>query len=47
MNQVKYNPNTSDIFESLNIMKSYFVKNNYYDEYYDEIEYLYISHLKY
>ena len=45
MNQVKYNKKNCDIFEVLDILKNYFIEQGCYEEYFDEIEYLYISHL--
>lgn len=45
MNQKQYNPKMADTFKSLEILTKYCKDNNYYNEYKDEIEYLYISHL--
>ena len=45
MNQVKYNKKIEDIFDSLNNVVKEFKKKKKYDEYYQEIEYIYISHL--
>lgn len=45
MNQVKYNTRIEDIFDSLNNVAKEFKKKKKYDEYYQEIEYIYISHL--
>lgn len=45
MNQIKYNPKNSDMFKSLDVIKNYFITKEIYNDYKDEIEYLYIEHL--
>ena len=34
-----------DIFIILEMMKNYYIKNNLFDKYYDEIEYLFVEHI--
>lgn len=45
MNKIKYNSKIEDIFFIVDYISSKFEKNNLYDKYYDEIEYIYIHHL--
>ena len=45
MNQQKYSKSLEDIFDSMENLSNIFVSKNCYQEYYNEIEYLYIEHL--
>lgn len=45
MKQVKYSQSLEDIFDSLDYLSNIFIKNNAYQEYYTELEYIYIDHL--
>lgn len=46
MNQVQYNPKFEDIFMVLQNVTEAFEKNDLYQKYYDELEYLYIIQLQ-
>lgn len=45
MKQIAYHKKLEDIFRSLEILKSRFEENRKQDEYYSELEYIYISHM--
>ena len=45
MNQIEYNPSLEDIFSSLSNLSEIFQKNNVYQKFYQELEYVYIEHL--
>jgi len=45
MNQTEFNTKLLDIFEVLKNIENKFIKKGKYDEYFNEIEYLYITHL--
>ena len=45
LNQKKYNKNLEDIFDALNYLHNKFKKNNLLEEYYEELEYIYIEYL--
>lgn len=45
LNQKKYNPKWEDIFDSLDNLYNKFIEYNLYDEFYLELEYIYIEYL--
>lgn len=45
LNQSKYNPKWEDIFSSLDNLSKKFEKNKMYNEFYQELEYIYIEYL--
>ena len=45
LNKQKYDKNWEDIFSSLNHLKNKFIEFNLYDEFYSELEYIYIEYL--
>ncbi len=47
MNQNKFNNRLLDIFTVLNSLEDRFIKNNKYNEYYEELQYLNVEHLLY
>ena len=45
LNRQEYNKKWEDIFESLEVLYNHFVDGNKYDEYHDELEYIFIEYL--
>lgn len=45
MNQIKYSKSLEDIFDSMETLRKKFLEMNMYNEYYEELEFLYIEHL--
>ena len=45
LNQTKYNYGWEDIFDALEYMKNDFIQRGLFDEYYEEIEYIFIEYL--
>lgn len=45
LNKKEYNPKWEDIFEVLNYLYNGFVQTGKYDDFYDELEYIYIEYL--